>query len=388
MAAGEDQPMPPARFWAGRRVCVTGGTGFLGFHVVRQLLAQGAHVRVLALPARPDHPLHSLSSVELVNGDVRDAAVVRRAVAGCSVVFHTAGVVAVWGPALAQMWSVHEDGTRAVLRAAAAARIVHTSSIVTVGATPDGTPLDEDAPFMLAGLDMPYVHAKRSSEHMALEAAEQGQDVVVVNPAYLVGPEDYEGSIMGRLCVRFWKGRLLIAPPGGINLVDVRDAARGHLLAAQFGEAGRRYILGGEDHTFATFMDKLGQVAGFSQRLRPRMPAWALLALAGLAEVRARWTGKEPYPSLAHARMNRYCWFVRSDRACAELGYEARPVEQTLADTLAWFRRRRNLSLDRLNRWWMRPGSEARPLLRASRRNGAGSPTRSRRTISMVGRRG
>ncbi len=344
-----------ARAWAGRRVCVTGGTGFLGFHLVRQLVALGAEVRVLALPAAASHPIHTCREVEQVPGDVRDQAVVRRAVAGCSVVFHTAGVVAVWGPALTRMESVHLDGTRAVLTAAAGARVVHTSSIVAVGATPGGTPLTEDSPFALEGLDLPYVHSKRAAEQLALQAARQGQDVVVVNPAYLVGPEDHEHSVMGRLCVRFWKGRLPFAPPGGINVVDVRDAARGHLLAAEHGRAGRRYILGGEDHTFSSLLRRLAGVAGFAPRLQPRLPAWALTTLAGLAEARARWTGKEPYPSLAHARLNRYCWFVRSDRARAELGHEARPLDDSLADTLAWYRRRGEVSLRGFNRWWMRP---------------------------------
>src|SRR5205085_7315411 len=160
---------------------------------------------------------------------------VGRAAAGCSVVFHAAGVTAVWGPALERMWSVHTAGTHAVLGAAGSSRVVHTSSIVAIGASRDGTPLDEDAPFNLDRLAIPYVHAKRKAEQEALGAARRGQDVVVVNPAYLVGPGDHEGSIMGRLCVRFWKGRLLLAPPGGINLVDVRDAARGHLLAAEHG---------------------------------------------------------------------------------------------------------------------------------------------------------
>jgi dihydroflavonol-4-reductase len=344
------------RFWAGRDVCVTGGSGFLGFHLVQQLLALGARVRVLTFPSpAPNHPLRAFARVELITGDVRDPDAVRRCVAGCSVVFHTAGIVAFWGPSVARMWSVHEDGTRAVLQAAAWARVVHTSSMVTIGATRDGNPLDEDTPFDLDRLDLPYVHAKRAAECLALQAAHAGQDVVVVNPACLVGPEDHEGSVMGRLCVRFWKGRVLLAPPGGINLVDVRDAARGHLLAAQHGRSGRRYILGGEDHFFTSFLGSLSRAAGFAPRLLTRLPGWALTAVAALAESRSWWTGKEPYPSLAHARMNRLCWFVHSGRARDELGYVARPLDETLADTLAWYRQQHAVSLRGFNRWWMRP---------------------------------
>jgi dihydroflavonol-4-reductase len=347
--------MPDARFWAGRPVCVTGGSGFLGFHLVEQLVELGARVRILSLPPPPDHPIHALGAVEVVPGDVRDEAVVRRAAAGCSIVFHTAGLVAVWGPALEQMWSVHTAGTHAVLSAARPSRIVHTSSIVAVGATRNGTPLDEDAPFDLDRLGVPYVHAKRAAELEALGAARRGQDVVVVNPSHLVGPGDHEGSVMGRLCVRFWKGRLPAAPPGGINVVDVRDAARGHLLAAEHGLVGARYILGGENHTFVSFLERLARAAGFRPRWQPQVPSWAQVAVAGLAEARACWTRKEPYPSLGHARMNRWFWFVRSDRARIELGFEVRPLDHSLADTHAWYRQRGELSLRGFNRWWMRP---------------------------------
>jgi dihydroflavonol-4-reductase len=309
---------------------------------------------VLTLPPPPSHPIHALP-VALIPGDVRNEGTVRRAVAGCSVVFHTAGIVAVWGPALARMWSVHEDGTRTVLTAASGARVVHTSSIVTIGATALGTPLGEDDPFELDRLDVPYIHSKRAAERLALDSAQQGRDVVVVNPAHLVGPEDHEASIMGRLCVRYWKGRLPLAPPGGVNVVDVRDAAHGHLLAAEHGRAGRRYILGGANLSFASFLACLARAAGFSPRLAPRMPGWLQTALAGLAEMRSRWTGKEPWPSLGHARMYRYCWFVRSDRARAELGFETRALDDSLADALAWYGGIDTIGLRGLNRWWMRP---------------------------------
>jgi dihydroflavonol-4-reductase len=347
---------PNPNFWAGRPVCVTGGTGFLGYHLVRQLLDLRARVRVLALPPAPDHPLLREARVEIVPGDVRDADVVRRAVADRDVIFHTAGLVAVWGPALQRMHEVHIQGTRQVLSAAApAALVVHTSSVVAVGATRDGLPLTEDARFNLDGLCVDYVHAKRAAEEEALAAADRGQHVVVVNPGYLIGPEDHEASVMGRLCERFWKGRVLFAPPGGVNLVDVRDVARGHLLAAEHGQPGRRYILGGENHTCAQFLHLLAQTCGLRPRALPRLPNWALTLFALVAHGRAWLKGKEPYPSLQQVRLNRYHWFYHSDRAVAELGYRARPLWETLADTYRWFAERGRLGLRGLNRWWMRP---------------------------------
>jgi len=325
------------RFWRGLRVCVTGGTGFLGCHLIEQLLARRAHVRSLSLPVGPDHPLAKLAGVERIEGDIRDRQLVGRALADCQVVFHTAGVVAVWGPALERMWSVHIEGTQNVLAAAErGARIVHTSSVVAVGASRRGRELNEDSPFNLTNIDLPYCHAKRAAEEMALKAIDN-RDVVVVNPAYLVGPADHEGSIMGRFCLRCWRGRVPLAPPGGVNLVDVRDVALGHLLAAELGRRGQRYILAGENRTYAAFMGELATAAGRPRRWRPTVPSWMLTCLARLNELRARFTGREPYPSLAHARLNRYRWFYRSDKAAEELGYRPRPLAETLCDAFAWY---------------------------------------------------
>jgi dihydroflavonol-4-reductase len=272
------------------------------------------------------------------------------------VIFHTAGVVAVWGTELARLPSVNVVGTQNVLDAAGrVARVVHTSSVMTIGATRRPEPLTEEDAFDLNALKVDYVHVKRASEHIALEAAARGQDVVVTNPGYLVGPEDYHRSVMGRFCKRFWKGRIPVAPPGGFNLSDVRDVARGHLLAAEHGQAGRRYILGGENRTFPEFMALLAEVASLSPRGLPRIPCWTLSALAALSEVRSKLTEKEPYPSFQHVRLNRFYWFYRSDRAALELGYRTRPLIETLADTYQWHTAQDVLTVEGLNRWWMRP---------------------------------
>jgi dihydroflavonol-4-reductase len=339
---------------------VTGGTGFLGYHIVRQLLSLGAQVRVLALPPVPDHPLLHLPQVETTYGDLLDPLVVRRALANCSVIFHAAGIVAVSGPQLRQMHAVHVTSTNNVLAAAPPnSRIVHTSSLVAVGGSRCADVLDEDSPFNLERCRIDYVHAKRAAEQTALVAAERGQHVVVVNPGYLVGPEDPGKSVMGRLCQRYWKGRLPVASPGGLNLVDVRDVAHGHLLAAEHGVAGRRYILGGSNHTVTEFMALLAEAAGFRPRGLPTLPAWLLAGVARLAQCRAFFTGKEPFPSLQQVRLNRYYWYARSDRAAGELGYRYRPLRETLADTYHWYAREGLLSLRGINRWWMRPANQA-----------------------------
>jgi dihydroflavonol-4-reductase len=345
-------------YWRGRSVCVTGGTGLLGFQLVRALVGLGAKVRVLALPPHPKHAIHGFPEVEATYGDVRDVTVVRRGLAGAEVVFHTAAVVGDWGPALPRMHDVHVNGTRLVLGVARErqAKVVHTSSIVTIGASGEPSPLDEGSKFNLARIGVDYVHAKRASEQAALEAAGRGQDVIVVNPAFLIGPEDFERSVMGQFCKRFWRGQVVFAPPGGFNLVDVRDVATGHLLAAERGEAGRRYILGGEDRTFPELMGLLGEVGGLNPRAVPVLPWWALSLMAGATELRARCNGRQPYPSRQQAELHRYYWFYRSDRARRELGYQARPLAECLADTYRWFSQRSKLIVRGPSKWWMRPG--------------------------------
>jgi dihydroflavonol-4-reductase len=356
---------PNPRFWAGKRVCVTGGTGFLGYHLVGQLLELGAEVSVLALPPRGPHPLSGHPEVRCVFADLLDPAAVRPAVAGREVIFHTAGMVVLWGRARERMQAVHVLGTRNILDAAdPAARIVHTSSVVAVGASRAGIVRTEESPFNLGRCAIDYVLTKRAAEEAVLDAAAGGREVIVTNPGYLVGPEDYEGSVMGRFCLRFWKGRVPLAPPGGLNVADVRDVAAGHLLAAEHGRPSRRYILGGENLLWKDFMRLLSQVAGLRPRAVPRVPGWLLGVLAALGEARAWWTRREPYPSFQHARLNRYCWFYRWDRAAAELGYHSRPAAAALADTYEWHAHvagtlPRHHALRGLNRWWMRPAASA-----------------------------
>jgi dihydroflavonol-4-reductase len=345
--------IPNPRFWRSRSVVVTGGTGFLGSHIVRCLQAQGARIRVFAVNAADRFD----SGVEFMAGDVRDLPAVRRALDGAEVVFHTAGNVTVSGRSQQSLASVHADGTRNVLECApAACRIVHTSSLVAVGATVSAVPLTEGAPFSNAAAAIPYVAAKRVAEECALQS---GRDVVVTNPAFLIGPNDPEPSVMGRFCVRYWKGRIPIVPPGGLNLVDVRDVAMAHLMAAEHGRAGRRYLLGGEDHSFPEIFDLLAGVAGYRPRWSPRVSSGWMQALAVVTETRARWTGREPYPSMGHVRLNQLHWYCRSDRARSELGFVPRPVIDSLRDAFAWHGARTPLQLSRFSRWWMRTAAAA-----------------------------
>jgi len=229
--------------------------------------------------------------------------------------------------------------------------------VTTIGASRRGKSLDEHATFRLQKTRIEYVLAKRRAEDLALAAADAGGDVVVVNPGYLVGPEDHERSIMGRFCIRYWKGRVPIAPPGGLNLVDVRDVAIGHLLAAEHGKSGRRYILGGENHRFPSFLRLLAHVSDCRPRALPRIPWLMLAGIAGLAEIRSYLTGREPYPSMAHVRLNRWCWFGDSSRAASELGYTFRPLVESLRDAFGWHHGRDPIVPTGVQRWWLRPAA-------------------------------
>jgi dihydroflavonol-4-reductase len=269
---------------------------------------------------------------------VRDPEAVGRALHDCDVVFHTAGTVAVWGPALRELRSIHVEGTQNVLRALPAhARLVHTSSVVAVGAARDFSVLSETSPFQLQALKIDYVQAKKAAEDLALAAAKEGRDVVVVNPGYLIGPDDYEGSIMGRFCLRCFKGKVPLVPPGAMNFADVRDVALGHILAAERGAPGRRYILGGENLTIVEFARALARIGGRGSRWSFRMPHWLHYLIACGSELRARVLQREPYPSMQHVRLNRYHWYCSSDRADAELGYHHRPLTETLEDMHEWY---------------------------------------------------
>ena len=310
----------------------------------------------MALQPRGPHPLERDQRVRLIWGDVRDPFLVRHAVSGCDVVFHAAGVVAVWGAALRQVRDVHAVGTKNVLEAApASARVVVTSSVVTVGASAGREPLDEDSEFTLDSLKIDYVHAKRAAERIALGHAARGGDVVVTNPGYLIGPDDFERSVMGRFCVRYWRGMLPVSPRAGSTWSTSATSPAATCWPPSTAGPGRRYILGGENRTFAEFMAALAEAVGFRPRATPVVPYWGIAALAGCGECRSWVTRRHPYPALQHARLNRYHWFYRSDRARSELGYESRPLAESLDDTLRWYASRKSLKPRGAGRWWMRP---------------------------------
>ncbi|HEY1380700.1 MAG TPA: NAD-dependent epimerase/dehydratase family protein [Gemmataceae bacterium] len=327
--------------WAGRHVAVTGATGFLGHHLAAGLAARGA--AVTALIRSPDKAARLAAiGVRCVVAPLDDPAAMTAAARRSEVFFHLAGAVDFAG-GWDRLRSVNEQGTRNALAAASAAgarRFVHTSSIVAVGAARRPVPLAESFAWNLGRLRVPYLTTKYSGEQIALAADGDGLEVVVANPACVIGPDDFVGSEFGTLCKRFWRGRIPVYFGGGLNFVDVRDVADGLLRVAEHGRPGERYILGGENRTLTDFFADLARVAGWAIP-RVELPAALGPAAAWLHDhLRPPGTGR-PYISADQARLAGWYFFADCSKARRELGYRPRPLAETLSDTYSFWMPRR-----------------------------------------------
>ena len=319
-----------------RTVLVTGASGFLGRQLVGALLARGDRVRVLV---RPTSSLGDLGSrVEVVYGDVLDPSSLDVAVSGVDLLFHTAGMVSTVAREHARMFAVNVEGTRNVLWAAQAAgvgRVVYTSSSYAVGHTQDGRSLDEHAAWTDPGVA--YAQSKRQAEVVALELGRAGLPLIVVNPSFILGPGGGEGS-SGRIVRRFLDGKLRFYVEGGFSPVDVADVVEGHLLAADRGQVGERYVLSGQNVSYTEFFCLLGEVAG--RPMPRRVPGWLALGATSLLEHGvARVTGKPPLADLDEVRMGLLFRYFDNTRARNELGFSPRPLRETLERTVTWMRR-------------------------------------------------
>ncbi len=318
---------------------VTGGTGFVGANVVRALLDAGGSVRVLARAGGDRRALAGLP-VEILDGDLLDPASVTRAVAGVKTVYHVAADYRLWARDPRVLFRTNVDGTRAVLRAAAdagAARIVYTSTVGALG-IPGGGSGTEDTPVTLAEMVGPYKASKFLAEQAALELARAGAPVVIVNPSAPIGPWDVKPTPTGRMVVDFLRGKMVASLDTGLNLVHVRDVARGHVLAAERGRVGEKYILGHENLTLAEIFGLLAAITGRpAPRFRiPYAVAW--LAAAGMEAV-ARVTGGVPPVPLNAVRMARKRMFFSPAKAVRELGLPQTDVREALRDAVDWFTR-------------------------------------------------
>jgi dihydroflavonol-4-reductase len=324
---------------ADRIALVTGANGFVGCHVVRALATRGAHVRALVRQGADRRALEGLDC-ELVLGDVRDREAVDRAVHGCSEVYHVAADYRLWVMDDAPMYAANVEGTRNIIRAAHAAgvrRIVHTSTVGALGIDADGLGR-EDSRVTLEAMVGPYKRSKFMAEQEAVKAAQEGIPVVIVNPSTPIGPYDYKPTPTGRIIVDFLNRKMPAYVNTGLNLVAVEDCARGHLLAADNGRIGEKYILGGENLTLKEMLLRLSQLSGLAAP-RLRLPFAIALGFALGAEAVARTiTHQPPRASLTEVRMARKKMFFDSGKARAELGYESAPINDALDCAVRFFR--------------------------------------------------
>ncbi|RJP36686.1 MAG: NAD-dependent epimerase/dehydratase family protein [Phycisphaerales bacterium] len=318
---------------------VTGGTGFLGVNLVRLLTSQGHRLRVLARPRSPRIGLVS-DLIDFRHGDVTDRASLAEAMDDCEEVYHLAGWVHVtpWGRRDA--WRINVEGTRNVCEAALAAgvrRLVYTSSIAAIGCAAGGSPADETTPWTLGRLRIPYYDSKREAERVVQSCVERGLDAVIVNPTYVIGPWDVKPTA-GRMILQVATGRQRVYPVrGGVNFVDVRQAARGHVAAMAHGRIGERYILGGENLTYRAFFERVAAMAGVPA------PGWGVgYATLALPSALGSLAGRVfPHTfedcNLSVLRSGFIEHYVTQAKAERELGVAACPIEGAIRDALAWF---------------------------------------------------
>jgi dihydroflavonol-4-reductase len=319
---------------------ITGATGFLGSHVARALADQGADLRLLVRSTSNLKNLEGLKA-ETATGDLRDSVSLEKAMSGCEVVFHVAADYRLWVRDPDEMYRSNVEGTRAILLAArenGVRRVVYTSSVATIGFTRNGHPANEDSPVSLADMIGHYKRSKFMAEQLALEAGRTGLQVVVVNPTTPVGEQDIKPTPTGRIVVDFLKRKFPAYVETGLNLVDVKECARGHITALEKGKSGERYILGGENLTLKQILDKLAKITGLpSPTLKlPYIFAYA----AGIADemVTGRLRGREPRATIDTVRMGAKKMFASSDKAERELGWKIVPVESALRRAVEWFR--------------------------------------------------
>ena len=319
---------------------VTGATGFLGSHVARVLADQGADLRLLVRSTSNLKNLEGLKA-ETATGDLRDAASLEKAMSGCDAVFHVAADYRLWVRDPDEMYRSNVEGTRAILEAArknGVRRVVHTSSVATIGFTGDGQSADEDSPVALADMIGPYKRSKFMAEQISLEAGRSGMDVITVNPTTPVGEQDVKPTPTGRIVVDFLKRKFPAYVETGLNLVDVRECARGHVAAFEKGRSGERYILGGENLTLKQILDKLAAISGLPSPT-VKLPYFVAFAAGVVDEAISGWLlNREPRATVDSVRIGRKMMFASSAKAERELGWKIVPVENALRRAVEWFR--------------------------------------------------
>jgi dihydroflavonol-4-reductase len=321
------------------RVFITGATGFVGGHVARQYAAGGASLRLLA---RQTSRLDSLTGLdaEMVKGDLREPEKLRSALSGCDALVHVAADYRLWVRDPKQMYAANVDGTRELLKLAREVgipRVVYTSSVATMGFKADGTIVNEETPVALADMIGHYKRSKFLGEQEAIKAARTGQHVMVLNPTTPIGSGDAKPTPTGRIIVDFLNKKFPAYVDTGLNLVDVTEVARMHVVALERGIPGERYILGGENLTLKQILDRMSAITGLPSPKR-KVPHAVAMTFAFFDEtITGKLRGKEPRATVEAVRMGKKMMFASSAKAERELGFQILPVYPALRTAIDWF---------------------------------------------------
>jgi dihydroflavonol-4-reductase len=320
------------------RLFITGATGFVGAHVARLAAAQGAELRLLSRST--SNRSHLPLNAEVVTGDLRDPSTFATALKDCDAVIHVAADYRLWVPNPAEMYQANVEGTRELLRLAretGVRRVIYTSSVATMGFKYDGTIVDENTPVTEADMIGHYKRSKWLAEQVALEAARNGQHVMILNPTTPIGALDIKPTPTGRIVVDFLNKNFPAYVDTGLNLVDVEEIARMHLVALEQGTPGERYILGGENLTLKQILDRLAALTGLPSPTM-KVPHSVAMAFAFFDEaITGKLRGKEPRATVEAVRMGKKMMFASSAKAERDLGLRVQSVEPALKAACEWF---------------------------------------------------
>ncbi len=321
-----------------KKAFVTGGTGFIGANLVRLLVEEGYQVKALVRPDSRLDNLHNIN-VELVKSDLNDPNL-SRLMTGCDVLFHVAAHYSLWQADKDLLYCHNVLGTRHILAAARQAKIdrtVYTSSVAAIGVK-EGSIADETYQSPVDKLIGDYKKSKYWAEQEAIKAAKANQDIVIVNPSSPIGPLDIKPTPTGDIILRFLKKQMPFYLDTGLNFIDVRDVARGHLLALEKGKTGERYILGNQNLTLKEILDKLAKITGIPAP-KNTVPPWLPLSVAWIDEKVLAPLGKTPSVPLDGVRMSTQKMYYDPSKAVKELGLPQTPIETALKDAVDWFRK-------------------------------------------------
>ncbi|HKC88138.1 MAG TPA: hopanoid-associated sugar epimerase [Blastocatellia bacterium] len=317
---------------------VTGATGFIGGNLARALLSDGHQVRALIRP-ESDRRNIAGSPIEPAEGDLDNRHKLAEQIRGCDAVFHVAAHYSLWAKDRDSIYRANVEGTKNLLAAArdvGVKRFVHTSSVAAIGVPPPNTLGTEETQTTLDELVSDYKKSKYLAEQAALRAAREGLDVVIVNPSTPIGARDVKPTPTGEIILRFLQDRMPAYVHTGLNLIDVEDVARGHILAWQKGRTGERYILGNRNLSLKEMLEMLAAVTG-KRAPRIAIPHSIPLAVAFIDEMILARLGKKPQISFYAAQMSRKAMYYDSSKAVRELGLPQTPVETAMENAVRWF---------------------------------------------------